>query len=371
MTDENTTTASNAEDSTGLDLSEFTADRVRGADGKFVSRMAQAKGAAPRAELKKEQASDKREAEPGQVETPEDKHQAQGSDGKQEEQKPPKEDKAEEAEVVKSDKLRRVLELEAKARDTAQRVEQREKEVVQFYEVAKQFEQKLVERERALAEKEKTWTADAIHSDPIGWLLDHNVDPDRLLQSLADSDGRRKAVEARRPDPREETIAQLQARLERLEKEGPEWLTKQRQQEQEKARAASVAEAEQWFVSQAQDAKRYPSIMRVLDADEVVPKVRAILQEAKRKGEPLDDEAVMGRLETTCSSKLERIMSDTGQQGAKAKGQAAGVQESSSREPESSLSSVLSGQRAELPQRRPRAERLKDFDLGKIVIKDD
>jgi len=365
MAEETKTTETNTEtEDTGLVAAELAADRVRGVDGKFLSRAAQA-------QKKKTEPTHRQEtgatsaAAPGATDDPA--------------AQPAAEENAEEktaVEVVKSDKLRRVLELEAKARETEQRVEAREREVVQFYEVAKQYETKLAEREKALAERERTWTPDAIHADPVGWLLDHQVDPDRLLQALADSNGQRRPQRQR--DERDKAIEELQAEVRKLREDGPEWLRKEREQQraaEQAARvaeqAARVAEAERWFVEQAQDRQRYPNILRRYDADEVPYQIAKIFRTAAARGERLDDEAALGMLESTCRSKLDRITSEEEGQGAKAKGQAVGAQGNSSRESESSLSSVLSGQRATLPTRRPRAERLRDFDTGKIVISDE
>jgi len=349
MTEETKTTETNTEtEDTGLDAAELAADRVRGADGKFLSRAESRKA-------HEEQPTREPEPKPQPAETT---------------PQPEAEQKKEpEPEPVKSDKLRRVLELEAKARETAQRVEAREREVVQFYEVAKQYETKLAEREKALSERERTWTPDAIHADPVGWLRDHQVDPDRLLQALADSNGQRRPQRQR--DERDKAIEELQAEVRKLREDGPEWLRKEREQQRAAEQAARVAEAERWFVEQAQDRAKYPNILRRYDADEVPYQIAKIFRTAAARGERLDDEAALGMLEATCRSKLDRITSEEEGQGAKAKGQAVGAQGNSSRESESSLSSVLSGQRATLPTRRPRAERLRDFDLGKIVLSDE
>lgn len=353
MANENPTTTTDPEatpqerDTLDVDVSELTRDRVRGADGKFLSRAESRKA-------HEEQPTREPEPKPQPAET---KPQPEAEQKKEPEPEP-----------VKSDKLRRVLELEAKAKEKLTTVEAREREVVQFYQAAKRTEQKLAERERALSERETQWSAQGIMADPAGFILGLGVDPMQFLEGVAAGDGKPRRAPAPTQGPLARELQEMREELAALKRERDaerEHLTMRQQQEQ-------AAAAERWFVEQASDATRYPAIHEALLGDEevILTKLRGIARGMRASGEALDDAEILGRLEATCRSKLEQRTSRQGQQGAKQQGQAAGVHETSSRGPEPSLSSALSGQRAELPRHRPRAERLKDFDLGKFDLKD-
>lgn len=356
MDDENpTTTTTNPEatpqerDTLDLDVAELTRDRVRGNDGKFLSRASSRKA-------HEEQPTREPETQP-QPEPEETKPQPEAEQKKEPEPEP-----------VKSDKLRRVLELEAKAKEKLTTVEAREREVVQFYQAAKQTEKRLAERERALSEREGQWSAQGIMADPAGFILGLGVDPMQFLEGVAAGDGKPLRAPAPTQVPHARELQEMREELAALKREREaerEHLTMRQQQEQ-------AAAAERWFVQEASDATRYPAIHEALLGDEevILTKLRGIARGMRASGEALDDAEILGRLEATCRSKLDQRTSRQGQQGAKPQGQASGTRETSSRGPEPSLSSALSGQRAELPRHRPRADRLKDFDLGKFNLKD-